>query len=104
MPETAKRLGLVVTKSRDDRLNTTLATKAALTYLQMNYEQFRDWKLAIIAYEIGERKTAELINATGSHDPEVIASAASAPAELKKFNTRVDAFLVIMHNPKIISS
>jgi soluble lytic murein transglycosylase-like protein len=102
VPETAKHFGLVVNKNRDDRLNTQLSTKAAIAYLKSNYAQFKDWKLALVAYEIGEDNTERLIKETGSRDPWVLASSASAPKELKRFLTMLDAALIIMHNPSLV--
>ena len=102
IPDTAKRLGLVINKNRDDRLNTQLSTEAAITYLTMNYNQFHDWKLASIAYEIGEKNTDRLIKQTGSRDAWVLANTSSAPTSLKKFVAMFDALLIIMHNPSLV--
>lgn len=103
IPDTAKRFGLVINKERDDRLDTNLATNAALRYLSANYEQFHDWKLASIAYEIGENNTKRLIKTTGSRDAWTLARSYSSPSSLKKFLAMFDAAVIIMHNPSLIS-
>jgi hypothetical protein len=103
IPGTAKHYGLVVNKTRDDRLNTELSTKAALSYLNATHEQFQDWRLAVIAYEIGEKQTAALIKKVKSRDPWVLARSPAAPESLKKFSARLDAELIIMHNPGLIA-
>lgn len=104
IPVTARRLGLVVNKIRDDRLNIQLSTNAALVYLAHNYIQFSDWKLTFIAYEIGEDKTSMLIKDTGSKDPWVLAHSPNAPEGLKKYIAMFDAALIIMHNPELIGA
>lgn len=100
--DTAKRFDLIVKPDQDDRLNTQLSTQAVLRYLKANYAQFHDWKLASIAYEIGEIKTARLIKDTGSHNAWILARSSLAPADLKKFLAMFDAALIIMHNPSLI--
>jgi len=102
IPETGKRLGLKIQGSHDDRLDTVLSTNAAIKYLQKNYDQFRDWKLAVIAYEIGEEKTAQLIQDTHSHDVNILARATNAPEELQKFVTIFDATVIVMNHPALL--
>lgn len=103
IPETGKHFGLIINEKQDDRLDTTLSTKAALIYLNANYQQFNDWRLAVIAYEIGENNTDQLIQKTGSRDAWVLARSSSAPENLKKFVAMFDAALIIMHNPSLIN-
>jgi membrane-bound lytic murein transglycosylase D len=105
VPKTAEALNLVVNTKRDDRFDTTLATKAALTYLKALHEQFNDWKLALIAYEIGEQATTKLISSISSRDAWVLARSPSTPKNynLEKFIPLFDAAVIIMHNPSIIA-
>jgi hypothetical protein len=103
IPETATHFGLVVNAERDDRLNTQLSTKAALALLHATHAQFGDWKLAFVAYEIGEKNTDQLIKDTGSHDAWVLARSSTAPESLKKTIAMFDAALIIMHNPSLIN-
>jgi beta-lactamase regulating signal transducer with metallopeptidase domain len=107
IPETATSLGLVVNNKRDDRLNTELSTKAALKYLNSLYAQFHDWKLAVVAYEIGEKETERLINESGSRDAWKLEQSyrlsANDKNELKKYLAMFDASVIIMHNPELIS-
>ena len=51
---TARRYGLTVGRERDDRLQVQLATRAAMRYLRDLYKRYRDWPLAIAAYNAGE--------------------------------------------------
>lgn len=103
IPSTAKRFGLTIDENRDDRLDTLLSTQAALTYLNQNYSQFNNWKLACVAYEIGEAATAKLIEEVGSKDAWELALSPKAPADLKRFLALLDSELIIMHNPALIS-
>lgn len=103
IPVTAKRLGLIVNNHRDDRLNTQLSTQAALAYLNTLHDQFNDWKLAVIGYEIGEKATAQLIKDTNSRDPWTLARSQAAPKELKDYLAMYDAAVIIMHKPSLIT-
>jgi membrane-bound lytic murein transglycosylase D len=103
IPSTAKYLGLVVNPVRDDRMDTKLATAAALNYLNEMHKRFEDWKLAIIAYEYGENETSRLIHAIGSRDAWTIARSPIAPKQMKKYLAMFDASVIVMHNPNLVA-
>lgn len=102
MPETGKKLGLTMDNAQDERLNLQKSTNAALQYLKSNKDEFHNWELAIFAYAIGERNLETLIVLTGLHDPQALADSPYAPRDLKPFVTRLNALLIIMHNPQLI--
>lgn len=51
---TARNYGLKINKKTDQRLNVELSTAAALKYLKHLHHVFKDWHLAIMAYNVGE--------------------------------------------------
>ena len=104
IPSTAKRYGLAVKGNHDERMDMPRATQAALTLLSEDHKIYNNWKLAFMAYEIGEKTTDELIKSTGSRDAWVLANSPKAPPTLKKILAAFDAELIIMHNPSLIES
>jgi membrane-bound lytic murein transglycosylase D len=69
MPETARRYGLVVNATQDDRKDPRKATEAAIKYLTYLYEYLNnDWTLAIAAYNCGEGRVRKAIRQANSYD------------------------------------
>ena len=85
-------------------MDMKLATIAALKLLSADHKIYNNWKLAFVAYEIGEKTTDALIKATGSRDAWTLANSPKAPPGLKKILASFDAELIIMHNPSLINS
>ncbi|RYF88761.1 MAG: lytic transglycosylase domain-containing protein [Chitinophagaceae bacterium] len=65
MPVTARQLGLVVTKSKDERYDYKKSTNAASKYLIDLYKEFGDWLLVIAAYNGGPGNVYKAISRSG---------------------------------------
>ncbi|HEX6332805.1 MAG TPA: lytic transglycosylase domain-containing protein [Flavisolibacter sp.] len=68
MPQTAKELGLVVSKKRDDRKDYVKSTHAAAKYLTTLYGMYNDWLLVIAAYNCGPGNVNSAIRRSGSRN------------------------------------
>ncbi|MFM8806597.1 MAG: lytic transglycosylase domain-containing protein [Sphingomonadales bacterium] len=68
MPGTARRYGLTVTRSLDQRTDYIKSTHAAAGYLRDLYGEFQDWLLVIAAYNGGEGRVRQAIQRSGHTD------------------------------------
>jgi len=68
MPETARLLGLTVTRKRDDRRDYVKSTNAAAKYLAQLYNVYSDWLLVIAAYNCGPGNVNAAIRKSGSRN------------------------------------
>lgn len=68
MAGTAKDLGLIVTATRDDRMDLYKSTHAAAKFLSRLYEQLGDWLLVVAAYNGGPARVENIIAANKSRD------------------------------------
>jgi len=65
---TARRYGLDVTQSTDERLNVRGETEAAMRLLSNLQLRFHDWNLTLLAYNAGHDRVEQAIRETGSRD------------------------------------
>ncbi len=68
MPETGRRMGLVINNFIDERANYYRSTHAAAKYLKELYSQLGDWLLVIAAYNGGPGRVFDAIKRSGSRD------------------------------------
>lgn len=68
MPGTARDLGLIVTATRDDRMDLYKSTHAAAKFLSRLYEQLGDWLLVVAAYNGGPARVESIITSKKSRD------------------------------------
>jgi membrane-bound lytic murein transglycosylase D len=85
MPDTARRYGLVVTASLDERLDPFKSTRAAARYLRDLYTQFGNWPLALAAYNAGEDTVQRAVERTSTRDFSSIARAGMLPLETRSY-------------------
>lgn len=87
MPDTAKRYGLR-TWPFDERLVPQPSARAAAAYLGQLHEKFKDWRLALAAYNAGEGTVQNLLKRHKAASYDAIAS--HLPAETQMFVPKVE--------------
>jgi membrane-bound lytic murein transglycosylase D len=85
MPDTARRYGLTVDETLDERLDVEKSTVAAARYLKDLMTQFRSWPLVLAAYNVGEHGLQRAIDRSHSEDFEVLSSLKALPAETRAY-------------------
>ena len=90
MPETARALGLSL-KPKDERQDPDRSAKAAAFYLRYLALKFRDWRLAVAAYNAGEGRIRDALAKRKSHTFDGIAT--SLPAETQMYVPKVEAII-----------
>ena len=68
MKPTGQMLGLTVNRTVDERRNPYKSTYAAADYLEMLYNEFEDWTLAIAAYNSGPGRVRRAVSLGGAKD------------------------------------
>lgn len=95
---TARKYDLVVNDKVDERLNAEKETDAAMRYHRDLFNLFQDWRLALKAYNEGERRVRQLIDEHGTRDP----------LELERISTTESylsgaiAMMIILKNPSLL--
>lgn len=102
IPQTAKSFGLVVTATRDDRLDPQLSTLAATRYLHALHTQFPNWQLTLAAYHYGEVPLQEVLQQYNTDDIWYIVEQDPKFAELKRYLSITNATIIIMSEPALL--
>lgn len=66
MPDTALRFGLKLTERDDERFDVHKSSHAAAAYLAALHKRFKDWPLALAAYNCGEGALSRALMQTGA--------------------------------------
>jgi membrane-bound lytic murein transglycosylase D len=99
MPETAKRFGLTVWP-RDQRYQPDPSARAAAQYLRFLYNKFKDWRLALAAYNSGEGTVQRLLNRRNTNSYDDIVN--DLPLETQMFVPKAEAVLWEREGVKLI--
>jgi membrane-bound lytic murein transglycosylase D len=91
MPATAKRFGLQV-RPFDQRLNPEESATAAAKYLHYLHAHFKDWRLALAAYNSGEGTVEKLLSR--HKDKTFDAISTQLPAETQMYVPKVEAVVL----------
>jgi membrane-bound lytic murein transglycosylase D len=98
MPATAKRYGLR-TWPRDQRVQPEESARAAAKYLNYLHGQFKDWRLALAAYNAGEGTVQRLLKQHSARTFDGIAT--HLPAETQMYVPRIEATLARREGMKL---
>jgi soluble lytic murein transglycosylase-like protein len=93
LPGTARRFGLVVNALRDERTDPVKSTFAAAQYLKTLHAQFRDWPLALAAYNAGEDRVQRSLSRLHTRDFWTLRRRAALPEETRRYVPAVLATL-----------
>jgi soluble lytic murein transglycosylase-like protein len=85
MPETARRYGLAVTPTIDERLDPLKSTRGAARYLRELYAEFAEWRLALAAYNAGEDTVEHAIARANTRDFNSLARVGLLPVETQNY-------------------
>jgi membrane-bound lytic murein transglycosylase D len=96
IPATARRYGLVVTSSWDERRSPEPATAAALSYLRDLYARFGRWPLALAAYNAGESRIEQALRQQGVPSYYQLA----LPTETERYVFRALAAKLVLSEPE----
>jgi membrane-bound lytic murein transglycosylase D len=95
IPSTGSRYGLDQQGSFDQRFDFEKATDSAFRYLGDLHKNFRNWTLAIAAYNCGERRVQEAVQAHGVADYYHL----KLPMETERYIMRILAIKAVLRNP-----
>jgi membrane-bound lytic murein transglycosylase D len=92
MPATAQRFGLRSSWPWDQRLKPGPSARAAAQYLSFLHGKFKDWRLALAAYNAGEGTVQDLLTRRRAHSYDAIAR--ELPAETQMYVPKVEATML----------
>jgi membrane-bound lytic murein transglycosylase D len=96
LPSTARRYGMRRSSWVDERRDPEKSTRAAAGYLKHLYGQFKDWPLALAAYNAGEGAVWRAVKQQGSRDFWRL----RLPKETQRFVPAFMAVTIIARDPE----
>ncbi len=98
MPATAEEFGLINAEG-DQRTKPELSARAAARYLSRLYARFKDWPLALAAYNAGEGRVGRLLK---KHQADSFAEIATyLPAETQVYIPKIMSTLARRENTRL---
>jgi membrane-bound lytic murein transglycosylase D len=101
MPGVARKLGLEVSETRDERLDPRRDTEAATSLLAENHARLHDWPLAIAAYN-GGIKAVETLIAGASIEEARARILANSKIEYGRYLASAMASIILIDNPQLL--
>ena len=98
--DTAKRYGLKITNSIDERRNIYKSTQAAALYFQDLYNIFGSWELALAGYNAGEYGVIRRIKGANTRKYYELSERKILPKETRHYVPKVLAAMKISKDPK----
>jgi membrane-bound lytic murein transglycosylase D len=98
MPDTARRFGLSLWP-RDQRYQPEPCATASARYLRNLHDRFKDWRLALAAYNAGEGSVQKVLERYQSDSYDAIAE--HLPAETQMYVPRVEAIVMRREGAKL---
>ncbi len=99
MKGTAKAYGLTINILKDDRLDPKKSSDAASRHLRDLYLQFRDWNLALAAYNAGSATVTRALRNSKNQDFWSLIYSGGFKRETREFVPRVLAAAIILDDP-----
>lgn len=97
---TARDYGLTINTWYDGRRDMYAATRAALDYLQVLFDQFDDnWRLALAAYNAGGGRVGRAVARHGGDVSELRASDLRLPRETRGFAPKLHGLTCLLRDP-----
>jgi len=99
IPSTGREYGLTSNAVVDERSDPEKATRAAARYLRYLHELFKDWYLAMAAYNAGEGKILRMMARSGFTDFWQLAASGLIKPQTQNYVPAVIASTLIAKNP-----
>ncbi|MFY7917064.1 MAG: lytic transglycosylase domain-containing protein, partial [Rubrivivax sp.] len=99
MPATGRQFELKQNLFRDDRRDVLASTRAALDYLQMLYQKFGDWHLALAAYNWGQGNVQRALERNRKAREDTVYTALRMPDETRNYVPKLQAVKNIISSP-----
>ena len=103
IPSTGKRYNLQQDWWRDERRDILASTSAALDYLQMLHGMFKDWQLALAAYNWGEGAVGRAIEKARARGEPTDYANLRMPAETAGYVPKLQAIKNLVMKPELFN-